>query len=102
MALPTAQNSRSRKAMLLNRDNLPGGLNRRSRTKVNMPNAVIPDLPKIVGCGAYGRAGDGVRADFERDPHLAREVAFVRLLDSGTAAAGARPTANTAVCARWA
>jgi hypothetical protein len=50
------------------------------------PDVIIPDLPKVVGHAAsMGEAAVAVRGGF-RDAMLllAREVAFVRLLDSDT------------------
>jgi pilus assembly protein CpaE len=50
------------------------------------PDVIIPDLPKVVGQAAnMGEAAVTIRGGF-RDAMLllAREVAFVRLLDAGT------------------
>ncbi len=94
MALPNGpkQPGPARRASaVLNRDNLPGGLNRRQLDEgLKMsPDVVIPDLPKIVGHAAHmGEPAMEVRSGFRNGIlQLAREVAFVRLLDSGTAAA---------------
>jgi hypothetical protein len=52
------------------------------------PDVVIPDLPKIVSHAAHmGEPAMEARGGFRNGIlQLAREVAFVRLLDSGTAA----------------
>ena len=87
MALPNGPMQPSRAVVVLNRENLPGGLNRRQMEEglKMLPDVVIPDLPKVVGGAAsMGEAAMTVRGGF-RDGvlKLAREVAFVRLLDSG-------------------
>jgi pilus assembly protein CpaE len=89
MALPNGPMQPRRAVLVLNRDTIRGGLNRRQLEEgLKMkPDVVIPDLPKIVGHAAsMGEAAIAVRGGF-RDAMLllAREVAFVRLLDSGTA-----------------
>jgi pilus assembly protein CpaE len=89
MALPNGPKQPGRGVLVLNRDNLPGGLNRRQLDEgLKMPpDVVIPDLPKIVGHAAHmGEPAMEARSGFRNGIlQLAREVAFVRLLDSGTA-----------------
>jgi pilus assembly protein CpaE len=89
LALPNGPRQPVRGVLVLNREGLPGGLNRRQLEEgLKMPpDIVIPDLPKVVGHAAsMGEAAMALRGGF-RDSMLllAREVAFVRLLDSGTA-----------------
>jgi hypothetical protein len=50
------------------------------------PDVIIPDLPKVVGlANSMGEPAVAVRSGFRTGMlQLAREVAFVRLLDSGT------------------
>ena len=89
MALPNGPHQPRRGVLVLNRDTMRGGLNRRQLEEgLKMrPDVVIPDLPRVVGHAAsMGEAAVAVRGGF-RDAMLllAREVAFVRLLDSGTA-----------------
>ena len=97
LALPNGPMQPRRGVLVLNRDNLPGGLNRRQLEEgLKMkPDVAIPDLPKVVGHAAqHGRAGRWRRAAASATAslQLAREVAFVRLLDSGAASArGRRP-----------
>jgi pilus assembly protein CpaE len=90
MALPNGPKQPGRGVLVLNRENLPGGLNRRQLEEgLKMPpDVVIPDLPKVVGHAAsMGEAAVEVRGGFRAGIlQLAREVAFVRLVDSGTAA----------------
>jgi pilus assembly protein CpaE len=90
MALPGGPKQPGRGVLVLNRENLPGGLNRRQLEEgLKMPpDVVIPDLPKVVGHAAsMGEPATEVRGGFRNGIlQLAREVAFVRLLDSGTAA----------------
>ncbi len=94
MALPNGPKQPGRGVLVLNRENLPGGLNRRQLEEgLKMPpDVVIPDLPKVVGHAAsMGEAAMEGRGGFRNGIlQLAREVAFVRLLDSGTPA-GATP-----------
>jgi pilus assembly protein CpaE len=93
MALPNGPKQPGRAVLVLNRENFPGGLNRRQLEEgLKMPpDVVIPDLPKVVGYAAsMGEAAMAVRGGFRAGIlQLAREVAFVRLLDSG--AAGSTP-----------
>ena len=90
MALPNGPKQPGRAVLVLNRENLPGGLNRRQLDEglKMQPDVVIPDLPKVVGHAAsMGEAAMAVRGGFRNGILLlAREVAFVRLLDSGSAA----------------
>ena len=97
LALPNGPAQPRRAVLVLNRDNLRGGLNRRQLEEgLKMrPDVVIPDLPKVVGHAAnMGEAAMAGRGGFRSGILLlAREVAFVRLLDSGTpvgATTGAR------------
>jgi pilus assembly protein CpaE len=88
MALPNGPHQPRRGVLVLNRDTMRGGLNRRQLEEgLKMrPDVIIPDLPKVVGHAAsMGEAAVAVRGGF-RDAMLllAREVAFVRLLDSDT------------------
>ena len=89
LALPNGPRQPGRGVLVLNRDGLPGGLNRRQLEEgLKMsPDVVIPDLPKVVGHAAtMGEAAMAVRGGFRGGMlMLAREVAFVRLLDSGVA-----------------
>jgi pilus assembly protein CpaE len=88
MALPNGPMQSRRGVLVLNRENLPGGLNRRQLEEgLKMkPDVVIPDLPKVVGHAAsMGEAAVVTPGGFRKAMLLlAREVAFVRLLDSGT------------------
>lgn len=94
LALPPGKSQPRRAVVVLNRLGRPGGLTRRQvEDALKMkPDVVIPDLPRLVGTAAsmgepavvkHGAFRDGIIA-------LAREVAFVRLLDSsvGGKAAG--------------
>ena len=86
MDLPKAPMQPRRSVLVLNRENLRGGLNARQLEEGlnHRPDVVIPDLPKVVGPAAsMGEPAIAVRGGF-RDAMLllAREVAFVRLLDS--------------------
>jgi pilus assembly protein CpaE len=89
MALPNGPMQPRRGVLVLNRDSLPGGLNRRQLEEgLKMkPDVIIPNLPKVVGHAAsMGEAAVTVRSGFRTGMlQLAREVAFVRLLDSGAA-----------------
>src|ERR1019366_4795004 len=55
MALPNGPKQPGRGVLVLNRENLPGGLNRRQLDEgLKMPpDVVIPDLPKVVGHAAH-------------------------------------------------
>ena len=90
LALPNGPMQSRRGVLVLNRDDLPGGLNRRQfEDGLKMrPDVVIPDLPKVVG-NAANMGEPAVACAAGSAPailQLAREVAFVRLLD--TAAPG--------------
>jgi pilus assembly protein CpaE len=95
LALPNAPMQPRRAVLVLNRDSLRGGLNRRQLEEgLKMrPDVIVPDLPKVVGQAAsMGEPAVAVRGGF-RDAMLllAREVAFVRLLDGATAQATPTP-----------
>lgn len=96
MALPNGPRQASRAVLVLNRENLPGGLNRRQLEEglKMQPDVVIPDQPKVVGHAAsMGEAAMAVHGGFRTGILLlAREVAFVRLLDHG--ATGGAPVAG--------
>jgi pilus assembly protein CpaE len=87
LALPNGPMQPRRGVLVLNRDNRPGGLNRRQLEEgLKMrPDVIIPDLPKVVGnANSMGEPAVAVRGGFRTGMLLlAREVAFVRLLDSG-------------------
>jgi pilus assembly protein CpaE len=93
MALPNGPRQPGRGVLVLNRETLPGGLNRRQLEEgLKMPpDVVIPDLPKVVGHAAsMGEAAMAVNGGFRNGIlQLAREVAFVRLLDGRAASAAA-------------
>jgi pilus assembly protein CpaE len=98
MALPNGPLEPHRGVLVLNRDNLRGGLNRHQLEEgLKMrPDVAIPDLPKVVGQAAsMGEAAVTMRGGF-RDGmlRLAREVAFVRLLDGDTAASAPSKAAS--------
>jgi pilus assembly protein CpaE len=104
LALPNGPMQSRRGVLVLNRDTLPGGLTRRQVEEgLKMkPDIVIPDVPKVVGVAAsMGEAAVAVRGGFRAGMLLlAREVAFVRLLDSGTP--GNTPAAGrTGRLRRW-
>ena len=98
MALPNGPMQPRRAVLVLNRDNLPGALNRRQLEEgLKMkPDVTVPNLPKVVGHAAsMGEAAVMARGGFRTAMLLlAREVAFVRLLDSGVP--GSAPTAGKA------
>jgi pilus assembly protein CpaE len=87
MALPNGPEQPRRGVLVLNRETLPGGLNRRELEEgLKMkPDVVIPDLPKVVGHAAsMGEPAMAGRGGFRTGMMLlAREVAFERLLDLG-------------------
>jgi pilus assembly protein CpaE len=89
LALPNGPAQPRRGVVVLNRANLPGALTRRELEEgLKMkPDVTIPDLPKLVGHAAsMGEAAIAARGGFRTSMLLlAREVAFVRLLDSGLA-----------------
>ena len=96
MALPNGPMQPRRSVLVLNRDSLPGALNRRQLEEgLKMkPDVAIPNLPKVVGHAAsMGEPAMAARGGFRTGMmQLVREVAFVRLLDSG--APGSAPTAG--------
>ncbi len=86
LALPNGPQQPRRAVIVLNRMGLPGGLTRRQveealKMKVDV---VVPDLPKIVGNAAsLGEPAAAARGGFRTGVlDMAREVAFVRLLDA--------------------
>jgi len=93
LALPAAGDQAQRAIVVLNRLGIPGGLTRKQvedalKMKVDI---AIPDLPRQVGSAAtLGEpamtSSSGFRAGVNE---LSRQVAFVGLLDSALAAAGA-------------
>jgi len=104
MALPNGPMQPRRGVLVLNRDNLPGGLNRRQVEEgLKMkPDVIIPNLPKLIGHAAsMGEAAVAIRGGFRTGMlQLVREVAFVRLLDSG--APGDTPqSGQTGRLRRW-
>jgi pilus assembly protein CpaE len=95
LSMPNGPLQPRRGVLVLNRDNLPGGLNHRQLEEgLKMkPDVVIPDVPKVVGhATSMGEPAVAGRGRFRNGMLLlAREVAFVRLLDSsppGSASAG--------------
>jgi pilus assembly protein CpaE len=86
LALPLGPAQPLRGVVVLNRDPTPGGLNRRQLEEgLKMkPDIVIPNMPKVVGHAAnMGEAAMAVRGGFRNGMlALAREVAFVQLLDN--------------------
>ena len=89
LALPNGPRQPRRGVLVLNRDALPGGLSRRQvEDGLKMkPDVVIPDMPKVVGPAAsMGEPAMAARGGFRAGMLLlAREVAFVRLLDGDAA-----------------
>jgi len=96
LALPNGPRQPRRAVLVLNRLNLPGGLSLgQVREALQLePDVVIPDLPKVLGPAAtLGQPAAAGRGGFRKGLlTLAREVAYVRLLDgsadSKPAAAG--------------
>lgn len=90
LALPNGPHQARRGVVVLNRMGLPGGLTRRQvEDALKMsPDVVIPYLPKPVGLAAtLGQPAMAAKGGFRTGMlHLAREVAFVRLLDSDAGA----------------
>jgi pilus assembly protein CpaE len=86
LALPHGPLQPLRGVVVLNRDPIPGGLNRRQLEEgLKMkPDIVIPNMPKVVGHAAnMGEAAMAERGGFRSGMlALAREVAFVQLLDN--------------------
>jgi len=94
LALPSGEQQGQRAIIVLNRVGIPGGLTRRQvedalKLKVDV---AIPDLPRQVGTAAsLGEPAMGSSSSFRSGINdLARQVAFVRLLDAvpGTADQG--------------
>ncbi len=92
LALPPGQAQPRRAVVVLNRLGRPGGLTRREvENALKMkPDVIIPDLPRLVGTShSMGEPAVEARGPFRVGIiDLAREVAFVRLLDT-SAGAGA-------------
>ena len=93
LALPGGAEQAQRAIMVLNRLGIPGGLTRKQvedalKMKVDI---AVPDLPRQVGNAAtLGEPAMTSSSGFRTGVHeLARQVAFVGLLDSAQAAAGA-------------
>lgn len=90
LALPPGKAQPRRAVVVLNRLGRPGGLNRRQvEDALKMkPDVVIPDLPRLVGeAASMGEPAVAARSAFRAGIiSLAREVAFVRLLDSSVGA----------------
>lgn len=91
LALPAGPEQSQRPVIVLNRLGIPGGLQRRQvedalKTKADV---VIPDLPRQVGAAAtMGEPAITTSSGFRAGIHeIARQVAFVGLLDSANAAA---------------
>jgi pilus assembly protein CpaE len=91
LALPAGRSQTQRPIVVLNRNGLPGGLTRRQvedalKVKVDV---VIPDLPRQVGNAAtLGEPAITSSSSFRAGiVELARQVAFIGLLDSGSVAA---------------
>jgi pilus assembly protein CpaE len=86
LALPPGKSQPRRAVVVLNRVSRPGGLARREvEDALKMkPDVTIPDLPRLVGQAAsMGEPAVAARGGFRAGiMALAREVAFVRLLDS--------------------
>lgn len=93
LALPPGKSQPRRAVVVLNRVGRPGGLARREiEDALKMkPDVVIPDLPRLAGHAAsMGEPVVNARSGFRAGViALAREVAFVRLLNSS---AGAKST----------
>lgn len=90
LGLPHGGGQKQRAVIVLNRVGIPGGLSRRQiedalKMKVDV---AIPDLPRQVGQAAtMGEPAIVTSGGFRGGIHeLARQVAFVRMLDSPTAA----------------
>ena len=98
LALPKGDAQPTRGVLVLNRDAMQGGLNRRQLDEgLKMkPDIVIPDMPKlVVRAASMGEVAMTGRGGFRTAMlRLAREVAFVRLLD-GAAPAQAQAKTRT-------
>jgi pilus assembly protein CpaE len=104
LALPHGPFQPRRGVLVLNRDGIPGGLNRRQLEeglKIK-PDVIIPDMPKVVLHAAnMGEAAISVRGGFRTGMlQLAKEVAFVRLLDA-SAPGGVSATGRAGRLRRW-
>ncbi|MGH7072516.1 MAG: AAA family ATPase [Acetobacteraceae bacterium] len=92
LALPPGQAQPRRAVVVLNRLGRPGGLALREvEDALKMkPDVTIPDLPRLVETSAsMGEPAVAARGPFRAGIiELAREVAFVRLLDSSASANG--------------
>uniref|UniRef100_A0A8J4M7G8 Pilus assembly protein n=1 Tax=Acidicaldus sp. TaxID=1872105 RepID=A0A8J4M7G8_9PROT len=92
LALPNGPLQPRRPVVVLNRAGQPGGLTRAQIEEVlgMKIDVVIPDLPRQVGTAiSLGEPNRAFRGEFRRGMiELAREVAFVRLLESSLAANG--------------
>lgn len=102
LALPSGQEQTQRAIIVLNRVGIPGGLTRRQvedalKMKVDV---AIPDLPRQVGTAAsLGEPAMGSSSSFRNGINeIARQVAFVRLLD---AVPGAAELGNQGKRRRW-
>jgi pilus assembly protein CpaE len=91
LALPNGAKQNQRAVLVLNRIGIPGGLNRRQvedalKMKVDV---AIPDLPKQLGQAAtLGEPAITKNGGFRTGMlELARQVAFLGLLDSSAGAA---------------
>ncbi len=97
LGLPRGPLQPRRGVLVLNRDGMPGGLNHQQIEEgLGMkPDVYIPDLPKIVvPASSLGDPAVAARSGFRTGMlQLAREVAFVRLLEG--AAPGGRGKAST-------
>jgi len=87
LALPNGPQQPRRAVLALNRFGLPGGL---SRAQIEeglgmKPDIVIPDMPKLVGpATTMGKPAITARGGFRNGMlELAREVAFMRLIEAG-------------------
>ncbi len=90
LALPPGPAQPRRAVVILNRAGRPGGLTTREiEDALKMkPDVTMPDLPRVVGTAAsMGEPVVAARGPFRAGIiELAREVAFVRLLDSSAGA----------------
>jgi pilus assembly protein CpaE len=98
LALPAGRNQTQRPIVVLNRNGLPGGLTRRQvedalKMKVDV---VIPDLPRQVGNAlTMGEPVITASSSFRAGIlELARQVAFIGLLDSASLAAAGTQAAK--------
>jgi pilus assembly protein CpaE len=95
LALPNGERQKQRAVLVLNRVGIPGGLNRRQvedalKMKVDV---AIPDLPRQLGNAAtLGEPAIVSSSGFRSGMlELARQVAFLGLLDSSAGAASDTP-----------